>query len=144
MSSPRPTADFKYFPTVDKIFKVGSDVHTIGVMIYQSPTIMEVPWETLIKLWGDTLEDRPLPRLSDYADSLLAFVRSHSVIKAADQQEHHFRQTIELFAAALLSSVEAQVRTELELQVRSRRRAGARSPARSSMRSATAGSGWMS
>ena len=98
---------YKYFPTVDKIFKVGSDVHTIGVMIYQSPTIMEVPWETLIKLWGDTLEDRPLPRVSDYADSLLAFVRSHSVIKAADQQEHHFRQTIELFAAALLSSVDS-------------------------------------
>jgi len=107
---------YKYFPTVDKIFKVGNDVHTIGVMIYQSPTIMEVPWETLIKLWGDTLEDRPLPRVSDYAESLLAFVRSHAVIKAADQQEHHFRQTIELFAAALLSSVEAQVRTELELQ----------------------------
>lgn len=107
---------YKYFPTVDKIFKVGSDVHTIGVMIYQSPTIMEVPWETLIKLWGDTLEDRPLPRVSDYADSLLAFVRSHAVIKAADQQEHHFRQTTELFAATLLSSVEARVRTELELQ----------------------------
>jgi hypothetical protein len=105
---------YKYFPTVDKIFEVGSDVHTIGVMIYQSPTIMEVPWETLIKLWGDSLEDRPLPRVSDYANSLLAFVQSHEVIRAADQQEHHFRQTTELFTAGLLRALDARVRTELE------------------------------
>lgn len=107
---------FKYFPTVDKIFAVGNDAHTVGVMVYQSPTIMEVPWETLIKLWGDSLEDRPLPRVSDYADSLLAFVRSHPVIKAPDQQEHHFRQTTELFAAGLLSSLDSRVRTEIEDQ----------------------------
>jgi hypothetical protein len=111
------TADgriFKYFPTVDKIFRVGNDVHTVGVMIYQSPAIMEVPWETLIKLWGDSLEDRRLSRLADYATSLLAFVRGHPAIKAPDQQEHHFGQTTELFAASLLSLLDSNVRTEIE------------------------------
>ena len=107
---------FKYFPTVDKIFRVGNEVHTVGVMIYQSPVIMDVPWETLIKLWGDSLEDRRLPRVSDYADSLLAFVRSHPAIRAPDQQEHHFRQTAELFAATLLSSLDSRVRTEIDDQ----------------------------
>ena len=135
---------YEYFPTVDKIFKVGSDVHTIGVMIYQSPTIMEVPWETLIKLWGDTLEDRPLPRLSDYADSLLAFVRSHSVIKAADQQEHHFARRSSFSPPRCSVLWKHRSGRNSNFRVRSRRRAGARSPARSSMRSATAGSGWMS
>ena len=113
------TADgriYKYFPTVDKIFKVGSDVHTVGVMIYQSPAIMDVPWETLIKLWGDSLEDRPLPRVSDYASSLLAFVRSHPAIRPPDQQENHFRQTTELFAATLLGVLDSTVRTEIEDQ----------------------------
>lgn len=105
---------FKYFPTVDKIFKVGSDAHTVGVMIYQSPAIMDVPWETLIKLWGDSLEDRQLPRVSDYASSLLAFVRSHPAIRPPDQQEHHFRQTTELFAATVRSKLDSKVRTEID------------------------------
>ncbi len=111
------TADgriYKYFPTVDKIFKVGSEVHTIGVMIYQSPAIMDVPWETLIKLWGDSLEDRPLPRVGDYASSLLAFVQRHPAISPADQQQNHFVQTTELFAATLLGVLDSTVRMEIE------------------------------
>ena len=104
---------YKYFPTVDKIFKVGNDAHTVGVMIYQSPSILDVPWETIIKLWSDDLGDRPLATLSDYATSLLEFVASLPDIKTPEQQQNHFRQTTDLFAATLLGKFNSAVQSEL-------------------------------
>lgn len=63
----------KIFPSASKIFTL-SKYEPVGVMIYGNASLMDVPWETIIKVYRNHLGKRTLKTISAYAENFLSFL----------------------------------------------------------------------
>jgi len=68
----------KIYNTANKIFTL-SKHHPIGIMIYNSASFMNVPWETIIKIYRQQLKDRSLPKILDYKNDRVTHI-SHNYL----------------------------------------------------------------
>lgn len=67
---------YKIYNTVSKLFML-SKFRPIGIMVYGAADIMEVPWETLIKMFRSKLGRQKFDTLEQYASSLLDWLESN-------------------------------------------------------------------
>ncbi|MET3818475.1 hypothetical protein ACVK00_005693 [Burkholderia sp. PvR073] len=90
-TSPAAGAEQYTFATgANKIFQLAKAA-PVGVMLYNAADLQEVPWELVIKSFrsevGDTRDT-----LSDYATSLVDYIRDHTALFPPAHREKHFRQ----------------------------------------------------
>jgi hypothetical protein len=83
----------KVLRTADKLFAL-SETQPIAVMFYGNISLMDIPWETIIKCYRKQLGDRSFDRVGDYAEDFLSYTA------------HYFEHVP---ASALSEWVEAQV-----------------------------------
>jgi len=69
--------EIRFFKGTNKIFQL-SDQHPVGLMIFGTASLQEVPWEVVIKDFRDNLGGRCLPAVADYADTLFRFIENHT------------------------------------------------------------------
>jgi hypothetical protein len=62
--------DRKILNRANKIFTL-SKYEPVGVMIYNSASLMATPWEIILKVFRDELGTKAFPHLSDYLDAFL-------------------------------------------------------------------------
>jgi hypothetical protein len=79
----------KIFRSATKIFPL-STKHQVGVMIFSTPSYMDVPFDVVLRLFQDQLGDRQLPHLSDYMTEFLAFLRSEPRLIPEERQSFFF------------------------------------------------------
>jgi len=65
----------KIYTSADKLFQLAQDA-PVGIMIYGNATFMNIPWETLIKIYRKKLGNRTFPLLKDYTDNFIRFIKS--------------------------------------------------------------------
>jgi len=94
----------KTYPSVDKLFPL-SKYHPVGVMIYNGADFMGIPWETIIKVYRDSLGTSQKPLLNDYLDDFLEFLTDPEGLITADLQANHFRETIGFFFFGILEQL---------------------------------------
>ncbi|MEC5423325.1 hypothetical protein QGM71_07410 [Virgibacillus sp. C22-A2] len=70
----------KVYNSADKLFPL-TQHHPVGVMVYGSGHFMNVPWETIIKLFGNKLGDQQLDTLGEYADAFLEFLNRNEFVE---------------------------------------------------------------
>jgi hypothetical protein len=68
----------KVYNYANKVFNL-SIGNPIGIMIYNSADFCGIPWETIIKLYRKHAENKPLPKVLNYRDDFLAFLKSCSM-----------------------------------------------------------------
>ena len=83
----------KVFTSANKLFAL-SKYHPVGIMIYGSATLMDVPWETIIKIYRSKLGKRTFETLKDYADDFIAFLDNGNPLFPEDHQEKYLSATI--------------------------------------------------
>lgn len=91
----------RFFKGTNKIFQL-SNHHPVGIMIFGSATLHEVPWELIIKDFRLRLGDKAFNDLSGYANELFDFVKTHSILFPQDYQVKVFRQEAEKAAFIFL------------------------------------------
>lgn len=67
---------YKIYNTVSKLFML-SKFRPIGIMVYGAAEIMDVPWETLIKMFRSELGARKFDTVEEYAENLLDWLESN-------------------------------------------------------------------
>jgi len=67
---------YKIYNTVSKLFML-SKFRPIGIMVYGAAEIMDVPWETLIKMFRSELGARKFDTVEQYAETLLKWLESN-------------------------------------------------------------------
>jgi len=65
----------KIYNSALKLFSL-SKVAPVGVMIYGNASLIDVPWETIIKIFRESLGDKRYDSLQEYADEFFEFVRT--------------------------------------------------------------------
>src|SRR3990172_6044578 len=101
----------KIFNTVNKLFTL-SKYHPVGIMIYGSANFMDVPWESIIKIYRAKLGRQKFSTLKEYADSFISFITESDILFPKAEQEKHF------FGA--IAGYFVNIKTEIDNQVKER------------------------
>lgn len=65
----------KIYDSADKLFQLSNHA-PVGVMVYGATSLLQVPWETLVKMYRRELADHLFPSLRGYADDFMRFLKS--------------------------------------------------------------------
>lgn len=78
--------DSKIYNSVNKLFTL-SKYHPVGIMIYGNADYMNIPWETIIKLYRETRGSKKHSTVEKYAKDFLRFIDSRfSISKEAESR----------------------------------------------------------
>jgi hypothetical protein len=83
----------KIFTSASKIFTL-SKYQPVGVMIYGSANLMEVPWETIIKVYRNNLDQKTFKTIGDYAKDFFSFVAEKEQLFSDDEQNSYVEHCI--------------------------------------------------
>lgn len=75
----------KIFSSADKIFTL-SRHETVGIMVYGTASTMNVPWETIIKVYRNQLGATAFPTLEDYATDFFGFLERNDLLFPPEQK----------------------------------------------------------
>jgi len=84
----------KIFNTVNKLFSL-SKYHPVGIMVYSSATVMEVPVETVIKVFRKNLGTQSFDSLKGYHDAFLDFLTENNDMFTEEMRLVHSQSVIE-------------------------------------------------
>lgn len=77
----------KVYTSADKLFQM-SNKGPVGIMFYQRPYFLGVPWETVVKCYRSELGNKTFPRLADYLEDFIRFVkRSKQMFPRKNQRD---------------------------------------------------------
>ena len=83
----------KIFTSASKIFTL-SKYQPIGVMVYGSADFMQVPWETIIKVYRNGLGKKTFETVADYAKDFLTFVVEEEQLFPHEAQNWYVKSAI--------------------------------------------------
>ena len=75
----------KTITSAEKLFQL-SDTEPIGIMIYGNADILEVPWETIIKLYRSQLKGKSFNTLNEYVKDFIVFLKTNKNVFSASVQ----------------------------------------------------------
>lgn len=85
----------KMYPT-NKLFAL-SKHQPVGIMVYNSAQFMEIPWETLIKMYRSHRGTAAKPAVSDYLRDFFAFICDESICNEQQQTINLLRIVRDIF-----------------------------------------------
>ncbi len=98
----------KIYNTANKIFTL-SKHHPIAVMIYNSSDLMTIPWETIIKMYRDKIDSNSYPKLSDYKDDFINYVKenyvTNNLLISNEKQKNMQLQNLQSFSPRILTQM---------------------------------------
>ena len=84
----------KTHDSVAKLFML-SEWYPVGIMVYNSASLLGVPWETIIKLFRKSLQDNCFERLECYGEELTNFLANSTSLFPREVQEKYFQEEFE-------------------------------------------------
>jgi len=84
----------KSFQSANKLFAL-SKVAPIGIMVFDAATILDVPWETIVKLYRDRLGTTSFDTVASYAGDFFSYLEEETpLLFPAEAQVQHARAAI--------------------------------------------------
>jgi hypothetical protein len=83
----------KIFTSANKLFSL-SKYHPVGIMIYGNAIFMDVPWETIIKIYRKKLDKKPFRKLDEYAKNFIEFLDNGNLLFPNMVQEEYLRHSV--------------------------------------------------
>lgn len=99
----------KIFNTVNKLFTL-SKYYPVGIMIYGSANFMDVPWESIIKIYRANLGRQKFSTLKEYADNFISFLSENVTLFPKDDQEKYFFKTVSGYFIDIKREIDEQVK----------------------------------
>ena len=103
----------KIFPSASKIFTL-SKYHPVGVMIYGSANLMEIPWETIIKIYRNELGQKAFKTVGKYAEDFLDFLVKTKQLFSDEEQDWHVKHSIRSYFRFILKEITKEVEEVME------------------------------
>lgn len=107
----------KIYPNANKIFTL-SKFHPIGVMIYNSASFMDTPWEVLIKMYRKQLKDKCLDTVNEYYLDFISFLKANNFFSGSEEQREilsrNLQQLLVKFVTETFTPQEELIRDTLK------------------------------
>jgi len=102
----------KIFTSANKLFAL-SKYHPIGIMIYGNALFMDVPWETIIKIYRKNLGDKSFPTVKDYGNDFINFLKKTNIF-SDEIQDLYFKRTMYSYLNFIKNNIMEKVDYELK------------------------------
>jgi len=99
----------KILPTANKLFQL-SGYNPIGIMVYGNAEFMGIPWETIIKIYRENLENKTFPTLENYAAHFFSYIENNRLIFPESFQEEFFVTVIYNYFNSIKNSIDKKVK----------------------------------
>lgn len=96
----------RIFNKANKVFTL-SKQHPVGIMIYNSASFMNTPWETIIKVYRKQLGGTSFPTLKEYELNFIEFLRAKEFYTDTGMQTAF----LEFFALGIINSITHEITT---------------------------------
>ncbi len=84
----------RIFHTAEKLFPLSPSI-PVAIMTFGAADVMNVPWETVIGLYGRTLGDSRFDTLDQYAQSFLSFIEGAGSLFPPEDQMNNVKAVVE-------------------------------------------------
>jgi hypothetical protein len=88
--------DQKIFSSANKLFAL-SKFHSIGIMVYGNSSFMHIPWETLIKVFREEIQNKKYETVKKCAEDFIGFLGSCEKLSSIVSQEHIYKEVINAY-----------------------------------------------
>lgn len=105
----------KIFTSAQKIFCL-SDKHPVGIMVYGNASLLQVPWEIIVKLYGERIGTKTFNSLQGYCDDFFGFIEKDKLLFPRKEQEKYIRGNIRGYFQYLREKILEEVNEKLEKQ----------------------------
>lgn len=103
----------KIYNSVNKVFML-SKYQPVGIMIYGNASLMEVPWETVIKIFREIICNKKLNKLEDYVVEFINYFNKRNPLFPATQQKKYLVDILNNYISNMIKEVDEKVKTEIE------------------------------
>ena len=103
----------KIFASANKIFAL-SPRRPIGMMVFGAASFMDVPWDTIIKMYRVHLTNRRFDTLRGYVDDFVGFVRKCRHCWPASQQDAYVRRKVRSYFLHVREAIEARIEEAIQ------------------------------
>ena len=94
----------KIFNQANKVFTL-SKKHPVAVIIYNSATFMNTPWETIIKVYRNQLKDTSFGTLAEYQGDFIQFLRKKNFYTNDETQTNYLFDFVSSILQTLINDV---------------------------------------
>lgn len=78
----------RYFKGANKIFQL-SNHHPVGLMIYDSADLLNVPWEVIAKEFRKSIDEKSFNHVHEYAEEFFLFIDESGWLFPASVQKEY-------------------------------------------------------
>ena len=103
----------KIFTSANKLFSL-SKYYPVGIMIYGSAIFMEVPWETIIKIYRNKLDKKKFDTLKEYVNDFIEFLDNGNPLFPDSVQEEHLRNSVYAYFNFIKDTITKKVYSNIE------------------------------
>lgn len=107
------TKESKIYTSADKLFQLTNHA-PVGIMVYGSADLLQVPWETIIKEYRKVLGEKTFPHLLDYYNDFIGFLTSNADFFPKQNQANFVEFIAYDFFGYLLNSFHEKIEKEIE------------------------------
>lgn len=83
----------KIYNTANKIFTL-SKFHPVSIIIYNSANFITTPWEIIIKIYRNELNEKSFLNLKDYSDDFFKFLKKKNFFNTAETINHSIQSLL--------------------------------------------------
>lgn len=109
----------KTINNANKIFTL-SKFNPVAIAIYNSATLVDTPWEILVKEYRRVRKDNTFDNLSEYVNDFYNFLLSQSQNLNLSLNEARHKQLIEVYFKGNLEKIQKELKLELKEENKSR------------------------
>ena len=98
----------KIYNSALKVFAL-SKAEPVGIMVYGNAALMNVPWETIIKIFRKELSTTSYDTLPEYSDSFFSFLASRTDLFPTEAQESWLASNVSKYYRSILQDLTSRV-----------------------------------
>ncbi len=102
----------RIYATANKLFAL-SRHHPVGIMVYGNASFMEVPWETVIKLYRARLGGTAHATIQDYTDDFVEFLQSETALAPSKSQDQFVRRVLDAVFTVMVRQIQREFTSKL-------------------------------
>lgn len=106
----------RYFKGANKVFQL-STMHPVGLMIFDSADVLNVPWEVIIKSFRAYLEKKSFNTVEEYAKELLSYLNENQRFFPEEIQNDQFIGSVQGLACGMIAAATHNVDADNHLNV---------------------------
>ena len=104
----------KIFTSANKLFTL-SKYHPVGIMVYGNANFMDIPWETIIKIYREEeLGKKSFETLEEYARDFIVFLDNGNPLFLDYVQEDYLSSSIYAYFNFIREVIKEKVRSEMD------------------------------